>query len=136
MFSIGLILASVVPLPSDEGSKKLQGTWQAEKIVSKGREISGDRARAITFVVEGDSIKRFVNGVDRNDPATFKADTSTKPAHLDLTSAKEGDPKMLGIFELDGDTLKWCFAAGKRPDKFEAPEGSNVTLIILKRVKK
>ena len=58
------------------------------------------------------------------------------PNHVTLSTGKKGDPPMIGIYELDGDTLKWCFSPKKRPDKFESPEGSENMLMILKRVKK
>lgn len=43
-----------------------------------------------------------------------------------------------GIYMLDGDTLKFCFAAPgqERPTEFTAPEGSQRTLSVWKRDKK
>ena len=42
----------------------------------------------------------------------------------------------LGIYEVNGDTWKHCFALDKRPTEFGSKEGSGVTYIVLKRVKK
>ena len=45
--------------------------------------------------------------------------------------------KMLGIFKLEGDTLKICLAfMGDRPTKLESPDGSLTVLLTLKRTKK
>jgi uncharacterized protein (TIGR03067 family) len=131
-----LVITVAVGFAADKDLDKLQGTWQAQKLVGRGKEIDAERARAITYVFEGDVAKRFVAGVDRKDPGTIKIDASKKPAHIDLKPAKDGDPTMLGIYEIDGDTLKWCFSAKKRPEKFEAPEGTDNLLLVLKRVKK
>jgi uncharacterized protein (TIGR03067 family) len=131
-----LMLTMCLSYAADKDLDKLQGTWQMQKLVGRGKEIDGDRARAISYVFDGDSAKRLVNGVDRKDPGTIKIDASKKPAHIDLKPAKEGDPTMLGIFEIDGDTLKWCFSSKKRPEKFESVEGSDNILMIFKRVKK
>ena len=123
-------------LTAADTDTKLDGTWQMQRLVGRGKEIDDDRARAISYVFEGNSAKRFVNGVDRKDPGTIKIDATKKPAHIDLKPAKEGDPMMLGVYEIDGDNLKWCFSSKKRPEKFEAPEGSDNILMIFKRVKK
>lgn len=123
-------------LGAADADAKLDGTWQLQKLVGRGKEIDDDRAQAISYVFEGNSAKRLVNGVDRKDPGTIKIDTAKKPSHIDLKPAKEGDPTMLGIYEIDGDTLKWCFSAKKRPEKFEASEGTDNILMIFKRVKK
>ena len=42
-----------------------------------------------------------------------------------------------GIYELDGDTLKVCYAidGGKRPAEFKAKPGSKHVLIVFKRLK-
>ena len=44
-----------------------------------------------------------------------------------------------GIYELDGDTLKWCTASpgkGERPTGFTADAGSERLFVTLKREKK
>jgi uncharacterized protein (TIGR03067 family) len=137
MIASALLLSLSFGFAADKDLLKVQGAWQVEKVVSKGKEVDSDGAKAISFVIEGNVIRRFVNGVDRKDPATIKMTPPLKrPGHIDLTSDNKGEPKMLGIYELDGDTLKWCFSPKKRPDKFESPEGSDITLIVMKKVRK
>jgi uncharacterized protein (TIGR03067 family) len=135
MFLNSLVIALSLGFAADKDDK-LQGTWQAEKIIGRGKEIPAERAKLISFVIEGNTVKRLVNGVDSKDPVTIKIDTSKKPIQFDLMSSKQGDPTMLGIYEIDGDTLKWCFSAKKRPEKFESGDGSDNMLIVMKRVKK
>jgi uncharacterized protein (TIGR03067 family) len=130
-----LILTLSLAFAADKGLEPLQGTWEMQKLVGRGKDVPPEKAKAIVFRIAGDQLQRFVNDIDRKDPSTIKVDAGQKPAHLDLTPAKEGDPKMLGIYELDGDTLKICMSSKKRPDKFDGTEGDAI-LMILKRVRK
>jgi uncharacterized protein (TIGR03067 family) len=129
------VLIVLAGFAADTDLDKLQGTWEAQRIVSRGKEVAPEKG-TLTFVIKGDTVKRFVMDVDRNDPATIKVDATAKPARIDLTSTKPGDPKLLGIYEIDGDTLTLCFSPTKRPEKFESAEDGDHTLIVLKRVKK
>jgi uncharacterized protein (TIGR03067 family) len=72
--------------------------------------------------------------------AKISIDPTKKPKAIDYTMT-EGPTKgktHLGIYELDGDTVKFCFAApGKdRPTEFTAKEGSERVLSVWKRDKK
>jgi hypothetical protein len=48
------------------------------------------------------------------------------------------DKKQLGIYELDGDTAKFCFGSpgAERPSDFTTKEGSGRTLSLWRREKK
>jgi hypothetical protein len=68
-----------------------------------------------------------------------KLDPSKKPKAADWKITTEGDlngKTALGIYDVDENTFKHCFALEKRPEKFESEEGSKVTNAVLKRVKK
>jgi uncharacterized protein (TIGR03067 family) len=74
----------------------------------------------------------------------FKAkvtiDPTKKPKAIDyeMTEGPTKGKTHLGIYELDGDTVKFCFAApGKdRPADFTSKEGSERTLSVWKKDKK
>jgi len=72
--------------------------------------------------------------------AKYTIDATKKPKAIDymMTEGPTKGKTHLGIYELDGDTLKFCFAApGKdRPTEFSAKEGSQRTLSVWKRDKK
>jgi uncharacterized protein (TIGR03067 family) len=72
--------------------------------------------------------------------AKFTIDPTKKPKAIDymMTEGPTKGKTHLGIYELDRDTLKFCFAApGKdRPTEFTAKEGSQRTLSIWKRTQK
>lgn len=72
--------------------------------------------------------------------AKFTLDPTTSPKSIDytLTDKDHKGEKRFGIYELDGDTLKYCVGAiGRdRPTAFEGKEGTGWTYIVWKRVKK
>jgi uncharacterized protein (TIGR03067 family) len=56
---------------------------------------------------------------------------------IDFRSDLLPEEPIKGIYEIDGDNLKICFAIeGERPTKFESPADSVQMLIVLKRIKK
>jgi uncharacterized protein (TIGR03067 family) len=71
----------------------------------------------------------------------FTLDPIRSPTTIDLRIAftRGGEPgTILGIYELDGDTLRICASemdSGLRPAKFAAPTGSKLGLDVYKRIK-
>jgi uncharacterized protein (TIGR03067 family) len=140
---IGLALAVGAPAkdsPAKDGPG-IVGEWVGEKAVAGGKELPVPKGGiAFTFTADG---KLTVREGEREkaDTGTYKADPKKDPAELDIVPpADKKEPTVQGIYKVDGDTLTLCFARGKagaaRPTKFEAPEGSDVIMITLKRVKK
>jgi uncharacterized protein (TIGR03067 family) len=72
--------------------------------------------------------------------AKFTVDATKKPKAIDyaMTEGPTKGKTHLGIYELDGDAVKFCFAApgNDRPSTFAAKEGSQRTLSVWKRDKK
>jgi uncharacterized protein (TIGR03067 family) len=70
----------------------------------------------------------------------FTVNPAKKPREIDMTwMLKDGsDTSMLGIYELDGDTLKICFdePGKKRPTEFKAKANSKQSSFVLQREKK
>lgn len=119
--------------------KLFEGTWQYTSQDADGKETDKEMLKAVTITVAADGKwevkhegKTFLEGTAKLDPAK-------KPKAADWTITTEGDLKgktALGIYDVDKDTWKHCFAFDKRPEKFESKEGSKVTNAVLKRVKK
>jgi uncharacterized protein (TIGR03067 family) len=69
--------------------------------------------------------------------AKYTIDPTKKPKTIDytFTGGPTAGKTQLGIYELDGDTVKFCFSSpGKdRPDDFTTKEGSGRTLSVWKR---
>ena len=96
--------------------------------VTRKTGFKGDK---VTFLAD-------VEGASLN--GSFKLDPTKKPKTIDYTFT--GGPTkgqvQLGIYELDGERVKFCFAApGKdRPTEFTTKEGSARTLSVWKREQK
>jgi uncharacterized protein (TIGR03067 family) len=121
-----------------KAKEKLQGTW-----VVTGAEQAGEKTDQMNgqqLTVKGDDF----TATDKGNvvfKATFKVDPTKKPAAIDVTVA-EGEEKgktALGIYSLEKDELKFCFAepgTKDRPTEFATKKDSKLMLITLKREKK
>lgn len=69
----------------------------------------------------------------------FKIDATKTPKEIDIMdeSGVKNDKTKLGIYELNGDTYKYCLApaAKPRPTEFTSKEGSGHSLGVSKRAK-
>jgi uncharacterized protein (TIGR03067 family) len=119
--------------------KKLQGDWAALSMVVDGEKIPDDEAQALFRTIKDDqyTVFRFNKAIGKG---TFKLDATKKPKTIDVFPANAG-PKakpILGIYELDDKSFKFCYARpGKgRPTDFSAKQGSGHTLTVWEREKK
>ena len=74
---------------------------------------------------------------EKPEDAAITVDLKKKPATIDIKPEK-GPKEMLvkGIIEVNGDTMKLCFArAGERPTEFKGDAANGVMMITLKRAK-
>jgi uncharacterized protein (TIGR03067 family) len=120
--------------PSQEQSQgdkdKLQGTWQVVSAVRMGRPLPEAERHKLVF--EGDTLM-----IQRGDDVLFKGkvklDPAKKPKSLDMELLEDagGQKKgqvSLGIYVIEGDTLKWCNAAPgaeDRPQEFSSNDKKN-----------
>jgi uncharacterized protein (TIGR03067 family) len=122
--------------PSD--SELIRGTW---KVISC--EVGGKDApefRDLRIVFTADRLKFMPKkGADEPMTVSYKLDAAKKPKHID--TSHEIDPGkpivQLGIYELDGDTLRYCWEAASkgRPKEFKTKANGTSQLFVLKRVK-
>lgn len=119
--------------------KKFQGAWTFESVETAGKKESADELKGMTLTFEGakHTVKK---GDEVIQVGTQKIDPSKSPKTIDVTMT-DGPSKgmvMLGIYEIDGDTLKVCFdfEGKKRPTEFKSPAGSPTFLNVHKRAKK
>lgn len=117
-----------------EGDKGLDGKWQVVSVTKSGTADATwtDAVREHT----GEKYSMTKAG-GKSVAGTMKIDATKKT--LDTMPA-EGTYKgktLLGIYELEGDTLKICFAEpGKdRPTKIATSAESGTTVAVYKRVK-
>ena len=119
--------------------KKFQGAWTFESVEAGGKELPAGELKGLVLTFEGDkhTVKK---GNEVIQVGTQKLDPSRSPKAIDVTLT-EGVNKgavMLGIYEINGDTLKVCFDAEgkKRPTQFKSAPGSETFVNVHKRLKK
>jgi uncharacterized protein (TIGR03067 family) len=115
--------------PSDEAKKDLaalQGEWSMTSGERDGQPIPDDLRKGFKRVVKDDVTTITASG-QTVMKARFTVDPAKKPKAIDYTllDGPNKDKKVLGIYELDGDTVKFCFAAPdqERPKEFKGDAG-------------
>ena len=141
ILAIGLLVAADNPGKGD--LDKLSGTWLTVSLVSDGKTLVGEKdppkkGPATKLAYEGN--KWMVKVGDKTVAmGIFKIDATKTPKEIDIMdeSGMKNDKTKLGIYELDGDSYKYCLApAGKpRPTEFTSKEGSGHSLGVSKREK-
>jgi uncharacterized protein (TIGR03067 family) len=124
-----------------KGLDALKGTWTATALVQDGKDVPEDQLKELNLqlIFAGDKYTERIGG-KVNEEGTIKIDTTKKPATIDL-NIRTGNDKgklQLGIFEVNGDTLKLCLAVpgeDKRPTAFASPEGTKAANVVFKRAK-
>jgi uncharacterized protein (TIGR03067 family) len=112
----GVLLAADKPREAavKKELKNLQGTWVAVSIEENGRRLRPRLVRLanVKLTIAGD---RFTFHSPRgNAEGTVAVDPTRKPKTIDYV-ATEKEKNRLGIYQLDGDTLKVCSGKEKRP---------------------
>ena len=117
---------------------RLCGVWLGFAVEGKGE--TPDRGPVkVELTITPEVIKgRQFQGrevIDHGE-GTYQLDLSKTPHALDGTKLRAGRNKdiWLGIYSLEGDTLKWCVRKKDRPSEFETKD--KAFLLILKRQKK
>src|SRR5262249_30071322 len=115
----------------------IQGSWIVQSVVDRGKMLPPEKIKGIKFVFSEDKLTMVVPTGDKKE-SRFKADLRANPKTIDIVplDGPQKDKTVPGIFELTGETLKLCLPhqpTKQRPTKFEAPEGSDLNVIVLKK---
>jgi uncharacterized protein (TIGR03067 family) len=118
---------------------KLEGNWVMVSGEIDTQSLPAEMVKGAKRVAKDGVTTVTING-QMFMQAKFTVDSSVKPKTIDydVTDGPTKGKKQLGIYELDGDTVKFCFASpGKdRPSEFTTSAGSGRTLSVWKREKK
>ena len=117
----------------------LQGEWSMVSGEIDKQPLPENYVKDATRLVKGDETTVTINGQIWMK-AKFTIDSTKKPKTIDY-EVSDGPAKgktLLGIYELDGDTIKFCYASpGKdRPKDFATEKGAGLTLSTWKKIKK
>ena len=143
-FLIGLAAVALATARAEdtEAMKKdmaqLQGEWSMVSGSADGNAMPAAMRETARRVCKGDETTVTI-GAQLLMKAKFTIDPSSKPKTIDyemidgLTKGK----RQLGIYELEGDTLKECSddPGEQRPEAFSSLPKTNRSLLILKRIK-
>jgi uncharacterized protein (TIGR03067 family) len=118
---------------------QLEGEWSMLSGEANGQSMPKETVKSgKRFAKDGETT--ITIGGQIYFKAKFSIDPTKKPKTIDyiMTEGPTKGKTHLGIYELDGVTVKFCFAApGKdRPTEFTAKAGSQSTLSVWKRDKK
>jgi uncharacterized protein (TIGR03067 family) len=115
---------------------KIQGTWTFVTVEKGGVESTNDIPKDAKVIFTTDKVKIQAEGKEME--IGYKLDPSKKPGHIDLTINEGGkDAVLKGVYKLEGDTLKVCFAGPgeKRPTELRSELGSSEMYVVMKREK-
>jgi uncharacterized protein (TIGR03067 family) len=122
--------------PQDEQAKraleKMQGRWKVETEVIEGKKTSAELLANTAILFKDDNL--IWEPKEDNPTVKIRLDPSKKPPTIDLIDGKN---TALGIYQLDGDTLRICwedFNSGRaRPKALKATKENRY--LELKRAK-
>jgi uncharacterized protein (TIGR03067 family) len=137
-FTIAVLFFPVSARAEDEAEQleKMEGAWSVASAQEGGKEQTDEKSKKLSIVIKGDTFSFVFKGQPKTLDMKLKLDPSAKPAMVDLISTVREGQVALGIYELQGEGLRICWARnGKaRPDGFSTKPGDDRIFLTLKRV--
>src|SRR5262249_49327677 len=131
LLGVGLLLYPAQADPPRDDRALIQGAWQAVSVERGGQPAPDDYTRSMRLVFADDRVSMPNRGLDEKKGATFKLDPAARPKTIDIVLEKEA--KMLGIYELDKETLKLCLVEAGTPRPTEFVGKDRQVLIVFRR---
>lgn len=127
--------------PMAAEKKKLEGTWEGYAVDGRGEKPNQGPVHFRVIIKDNKISAVDLGSPDKNKDmgsGSYTLDPSKTLKEIDATGIVlpgKRERTFLGIYELDGDTLKWCVdhRAKERPTEFRTASGKY--LLILKRQK-
>ncbi len=117
---------------------KLQGAWSMVSSSADGQEVPKEMLADSKRICKGDETTVTVGG-QLIMKAKFSLEAAKQPKTIDydVIGGPTKGKKHLGIYELNGDTVKFCFGApgAERPTDFTSKPGERRTASVWKRDK-
>jgi uncharacterized protein (TIGR03067 family) len=116
--------------------EKLVGTWTVVTGEEDGKALPAEKVKGKRVVITKDSITVHEDNNEKR-VMSYKLDANATPKRIDMTTVEGSDKGKTshGIYSLEGDTLKICFAqpGQERPKDFTSKEGSKTMMFVMKR---
>jgi len=117
--------------------KSMEGKWKVDSAEVNGKIVDAPELKDIQITISGDRYEALIK--DHIDRGSLKLDETQKPRTMDATKT-EGDEvgKMIkAIYEINGDTMRVCYAmtGDARPTEFATKPDSALLLITYRREK-
>ncbi len=137
IIAVLLVVALLVAaLGQSDDRAKIQGVWSGYVVEGRGERPDRGPVRLSEINIKADRITGKDGNKDLGE-GSYTGDVRTNPRQMDTTglSGEQKGKTYLGIYSLDGDTLKWCTAnPGKpRPTEFISRPSAGQFLMVLKR---
>jgi len=119
--------------------KALQGTWERVAMELEGKPAPDNLITGWSATYEDDRLTlRHPGGVYRHSIVTLDPDRTPKATNTWDLEGQFADQTVPGIYELNGDIAKFCFArpGQKRPTEFTTKKGTGFVYFEYSRKKK
>ncbi len=140
LLAVSMLIAADAKEDAKKDIEKMQGTLLLVSGERDGQKFTAEEIKQSKLIIKGDTFSIPKSTVGTSQEGTFKIDPNKRPKQIDSTAGSGPDKGKisLGIYELDDDTQKFCFAPpGKdRPKEFSSKPGSGHLLQVWKRAKK
>jgi uncharacterized protein (TIGR03067 family) len=123
--------------PSAKDLEAMQGDWAVIEYVVDGIKSEDDNAQSLFRTIKGNHYTVFLFDKPLGS-GTIKLDATRMPKTIDSIPDKMPGKPFLGIYEIDGNRVKVCYAPpGKdRPTELASKKGSEHTFMIWERERK
>jgi uncharacterized protein (TIGR03067 family) len=119
--------------------EKMKGTWSVVRVEMDGEKVPEGELTKLKIQIAADGAMTVRSEGKTFIQTTTRIDPTTKPKAIDVTYTLGDfkDQSARGIYEIDGDIVKYCRSApGKdRPSEFATKKGSGAIFAIYKRDK-
>ncbi len=139
--ALALTLAAVAAGTAGDAKKdqdQLQGTWTVVLLEEKGKKAPEEITKELSAEIKGDKLAILEKGKVMEE-LRFKLDPTKKPSEVDFTylTGEDKGKTELGIYEIAGDTVKFCINdSGKpRPKTFSTSKEDELNVVVIKRKK-
>jgi uncharacterized protein (TIGR03067 family) len=135
----GVLVAADAKDDAKKDLEKLQGNWVMVSGERNGEALPDEQIKALKRTIKDEEFT-VMRDSETLAKGKFTIDPSKSPKTIDvtITEGDNKDKKMLGIYEIDGDNYKVCFAPfdKDRPKEFSSKGEEGLTLSVWKREKK